>query len=229
MPPPSQETNDDVSNDHWKRFRGRARAECRRLQQRFGHLGQHGFFVECHRRRPVRRRDITVHRNRDTLQRLDPGRYERCHMHHYRRLKLVIGGYFLLFSALPLAQRGGAPVSSSWRRIRAADVILVGNAPERELQRNLEKIQAFRHAMNTLVSGLKESSGIPMTVVVFKDFDAFARFQPRDANGKRQNAAGYTMRSPSFKSSYHSSVEKRRASPLPAFQSVVAPRLTFHE
>jgi len=114
-------------------------------------------------------------------------------MHHYRRLKLVIGGYFLLFSALPLAQRGGAPVSSSWRRIRAADVILVGNASERELQRNLEKIQAFRHAMNTLVSGLKESSGIPMTVVVFKDFDAFARFQPRDANGKRQNAAGYTM------------------------------------
>jgi tetratricopeptide (TPR) repeat protein len=87
-----------------------------------------------------------------------------------------------------------APTSASWRQLRSSELTLVGNASEGDLKRTLRRIDLFRSAVLSLFPEIQTAAPIPTTVVVFKDFDAFSRFQPRDADGKRQeNVGGYLL------------------------------------
>jgi tetratricopeptide (TPR) repeat protein len=72
------------------------------------------------------------------------------------------------------------------------NLTVAGNAREGELKRILADLDAFRAAMSALFPGIRTTSPVPTRVVVFRDYDAFARFRPRDSRGKpQQNVGGY--------------------------------------
>ena len=88
-------------------------------------------------------------------------------------------------------------LSSSWRQIVTPDLIVLGNAREGQLRRILADLNAFRAAMSAMFPGIRTTSPVPTRVVVFRDFDAFARFRPRDSRGKPvQNVGGYFTEEP---------------------------------
>ncbi len=67
-------------------------------------------------------------------------------------------------------------------------------APLRNL---LGQLEAFRWAFLEMFPSIRLTAPVPSTVVVFKDWDAFTKFQPRDASGKRsENVAGYFTETP---------------------------------
>lgn len=56
----------------------------------------------------------------------------------------------------------------------------------------LADLEAFRWAFLRLHPSLRLTSPVPTIVVLFKDWNSFARFQPRDEKGKREDyVAGY--------------------------------------
>src|SRR5262249_967793 len=122
------------------------------------------------------------------------------------RVHLSVGATAFLVAAvatLSLRAQGAittgtptSPQSSSWRQISTPDIMIIGNASERELRRNFSKIMAFRDAVATLFPSMKLSSGIPMRIVICGSADAFSRYQPRDEKGKRWNTAGFTSFNP---------------------------------
>src|ERR1043166_3845589 len=69
---------------------------------------------------------------------------------------------------------------------------VLGNASEDELRRTMTSIYRFRAAFATLFPNARTTAPVPTSVVMFKDFGSFSRFQPRDGDGKRQqNVGGY--------------------------------------
>ena len=92
-----------------------------------------------------------------------------------------------------------APISKDWKRLRNADVTVVGNASEQELRTALKEIEDFRAVLVALFPGLKLTSRVATTMVVLKDFNTFRNFQPRDERGRRrENVAGYFTATPTM-------------------------------
>jgi tetratricopeptide (TPR) repeat protein len=91
----------------------------------------------------------------------------------------------------------GGKASRDWKVAQSANFIATGDASEGTLRSVLTELEAFRWAFLQMFSSIDLSSPVPMTVVVFRDWDSFTRFQPRDEKGKRQDTvAGYFMITP---------------------------------
>jgi tetratricopeptide (TPR) repeat protein len=92
-------------------------------------------------------------------------------------------------------QSGADSGDSSWRQIVTPDFVVTGNAATGDLRRTLVELTRFRDSLALLLPGALVSGPVPTYVVVMRDFDAFRRFQPRDARGKlQQNVGGYFSR-----------------------------------
>jgi tetratricopeptide (TPR) repeat protein len=94
----------------------------------------------------------------------------------------------------PAASGQTAPpkLSKEWKRARSTNFVAVGDAPEWRLGGVLADLEAFRWAFLRLHPSLRLTSPVPTIVVLFKDWNSFTRFQPRDGKGKREDyVAGY--------------------------------------
>jgi tetratricopeptide (TPR) repeat protein len=100
-----------------------------------------------------------------------------------------------LVPALAFAQKadGPATLSREWKRLTTPNLTVVGNAREGDLRRAAEEIERFRSAVATLSSSLRLDSPVPVTVVVFRDDNAFTPLKPRYRGRVRDNIAGYFM------------------------------------
>jgi tetratricopeptide (TPR) repeat protein len=74
----------------------------------------------------------------------------------------------------------------------SGDLEVVGNASEKELRRALDQIGAFRAVIQAVLPGVKVATSRPTVICLFRDWDTFRKFGPRNAKGKPlENVAGY--------------------------------------
>lgn len=86
--------------------------------------------------------------------------------------------------------------SRDWKRIRSENFVAAGNADYVAMRSVLMELEGFRRALLRSLPSLRVASAVPTTVVVFKDEGSFARFKPRDEEGRRrERVAGYFVRS----------------------------------
>jgi tetratricopeptide (TPR) repeat protein len=102
----------------------------------------------------------------------------------------------LTASAVAQKADGPATLSRDWKRLTTPNLTVVGNARESDLRRAAEEIERFRGAVATLSSSLRLDSPVPVTVVVFRDDNAFTPFKPRYRGKVRDEVAGYFMPMP---------------------------------
>jgi lipoprotein NlpI len=96
---------------------------------------------------------------------------------------------------LPIAAQapvpGPAPVSRDWKRLRTANLIVLGNAAASEMRKVAVEIERFRLALTTLAPSMKVDSTTPTIVVVFHDDKAMTPFKPRSRGKPIDNVAAY--------------------------------------
>jgi len=108
-----------------------------------------------------------------------------------------------LLTMVALASTVAAPIafqsreSGEWKRIRTANLVVVGNAGESELRRSAHNLEEFRRTLQRVFPAIKQTSPVPTVVVLLKNEAAFARFRPRDERGKpRSTLSGYFTAGP---------------------------------
>ena len=91
------------------------------------------------------------------------------------------------------APTAGAPtISRDWKRLTAADLEVIGNAPEKDLRRTLTEVETFRRTLVALLPRMNVAPAQKTLLVAMRDRGSFDRFVPRDGRGRRkQNVAGY--------------------------------------
>ena len=131
---------------------------------------------------------------------------------------LLVAG---LLGSPVLAQKTDGPstLSRDWKRLTTPNLTVVGNARDGDLRHAAEEIERFRRAVATLSSSLRLDSPVPVTVVVFRDDNAFTTFKPRYRGKVRDDVAGYFM--PLAHASY--------IAMAPTGNREFTYRLTFHE
>ncbi|MDT4965663.1 MAG: hypothetical protein QOJ64_400 [Acidobacteriota bacterium] len=89
----------------------------------------------------------------------------------------------LILSAIP------ASAKDTWTSVRSENFFLVGNASEKEIRQVATRLEQFRDVFTRVLSGVKFTSPVPTTVVVFKSESAYKPFNPG-------NVAGYFQPGP---------------------------------
>ena len=110
---------------------------------------------------------------------------------------LVAGLLAVLLIPSAVAAQEGPRLSRDWKRIAADGLEVVGDASEKDLRRVLKEIAAFRSSIKHLLPQLDLSPREPTTLVVFRNYQVFGEFVPRDGRGKKQTGVGgYFRESP---------------------------------
>lgn len=79
-----------------------------------------------------------------------------------------------------------------WVRVKSKNFSLIGNAADKDIRRVANKLEQFRVVFSNLFPGMKFTSPIPTTVIVFKSDRAFKPYKPINAAGKATDwVAGY--------------------------------------
>jgi tetratricopeptide (TPR) repeat protein len=91
-----------------------------------------------------------------------------------------------LFLLLAPAAAQQSPLSRDWKRLQATDLEVVGDAPEEDLQRTLEYVEAFRSTLKSLIPSLDVTSHQKTVLVAFRRPGWFKPFPPRDRRGRPQ-------------------------------------------
>ena len=79
----------------------------------------------------------------------------------------------------PSSSAPAGPVSRDWKRLRTANLTVIGNAAASDMRRVATEIERFRLALTTLSPTMKVDSTTPTLVVVFRDDTAMRPFKPR--------------------------------------------------
>jgi len=85
---------------------------------------------------------------------------------------------------------GAERLSRDWKQLRSRNFLAVGDAADGELRRAVTELEAFQSVLREMFPSVRLVSPVPTLIVVLKDNDTFARFQPRDARGRRQEWVG---------------------------------------
>jgi lipoprotein NlpI len=91
----------------------------------------------------------------------------------------------------PAAAAAAGPVSRDGKRLRTANLIVIGNAAAADMRRVATEIERFRLALTTLSPTMKVDSTTPTIVVVFRDDNAMRPFKPRSRGKPIDNVAAY--------------------------------------
>lgn len=121
------------------------------------------------------------------------------HRHLARVSSIVL--VLIVMSAASVAHAQGAAteqkLSRDWKRLSSSWVEAAGNASDDDMRRVVTELDAFRWAFVRMFPSVRLTSPVPTTVFVFKDWEAFTKYQPRDAAGRRQeNVGGYFLPAP---------------------------------
>ncbi len=98
----------------------------------------------------------------------------------------------ILFSVF---RPGLQPASASsaretWLSVRSKNFQLIGNASEKDIRKVGVRMEQFRDVFSRIFTKSKASSAIPITVIVFKDDNAFKPYKPL-YQGKPATVSGY--------------------------------------
>src|SRR5262245_12507217 len=83
-----------------------------------------------------------------------------------------------------------AAAKDNWVSVRSKNFLLVGNASEKEIRKVGVRLEQFREVFTLLLPGVKFTTPVPTTVVVFKDDNSYRSFKPNP------NVAGYFQPGP---------------------------------
>lgn len=100
----------------------------------------------------------------------------------------------LAAAASPAA--GQVRESRDWKRVRAGELLVVGNAGPEELRRAATNIQEFKRTIRAVYPDMTLDFAVPTVLVVFRNASDFARFRPRDERGRVRDVNGYFTASP---------------------------------
>src|ERR671919_355775 len=95
-----------------------------------------------------------------------------------RRLSIIAIVVCLLSCA-----HDSAAAKETWTSVRSRNFFLIGNASEKEIRQVATRLEQFRDAFTRLFKGVKLTSPVPTTVVVFKSESAYKPFNPRGSAG----------------------------------------------
>lgn len=108
---------------------------------------------------------------------------------------LKISLSFFLFLAFSLVPVEICFAKDSWTQVRSTNFNLIGNASEKEIKNVGTRLEQYREVFSKLLPSLKLKSPIPITVIVFKNADAYKPFKPVRGDGKiSTNIAGYFLK-----------------------------------
>jgi tetratricopeptide (TPR) repeat protein len=102
---------------------------------------------------------------------------------------LLIAVTTLCFLTVIPAQRL-VSAKDTWISVRSKNFSLVGNASEKEIRQVATRLEQFRDVFSRLFPGMRFTSPVPTTVIVFKSDISYRPFKPV-ADGKIVEAAGY--------------------------------------
>ncbi|HEX8921137.1 MAG TPA: tetratricopeptide repeat protein [Pyrinomonadaceae bacterium] len=112
--------------------------------------------------------------------------------------RLIKGFIFPLAMALclllPLAVRAREK-REEWTSVQSKNFLLVGNASQRDIRKVAARLEQFREAFLRLLSVEHFDSSVPLTVIVFKDDEAYRPFEPL-YRGQPSGVAGFFQSSP---------------------------------
>jgi tetratricopeptide (TPR) repeat protein len=77
-----------------------------------------------------------------------------------------------------------------WTSVQSKNFLLIGNARERDIRKVAARLEQFREAFVRLLSIDHFDSSVPLTVIVFKDDEAYKPFEPV-FSGQPAGVAGY--------------------------------------
>jgi tetratricopeptide (TPR) repeat protein len=111
-------------------------------------------------------------------------------MSTFLRTRILVLLVLTCLALTRLSGSGQGRESRDWKRVRAGDLTILGNAASAELQRAATNIEQFRRTLGKVYPGMKLSFSVPTVLVVFKNEADFARFKPRDERGRIQQEVG---------------------------------------
>jgi tetratricopeptide (TPR) repeat protein len=82
-----------------------------------------------------------------------------------------------------------------WTSVQSKNFLLVGNASQREIGKVAARLEQFREAFLRLLSVEHFDASVPLTVIVFKDDEAYRPFEPL-YHGQPSGVAGFFQSSP---------------------------------
>lgn len=90
-----------------------------------------------------------------------------------RSLESIVLGFVLFaFAGQPTAQ-----AKDIWTSVRTQNFLLVGNASDKEIKEVANRLEQFRKAFSLLLPGMKATSPVPTTVIVFKSDASYKPFK----------------------------------------------------
>jgi tetratricopeptide (TPR) repeat protein len=99
---------------------------------------------------------------------------------------------FLFFGLLATFAPTETLAKDEWIKVRSKNFYLIGNAADKDIRRVATRLEQFRVVFNSLFPGMKFSSPIPTTVIVFKNDKVFKPYKPVNEAGKATEwVAGY--------------------------------------
>ncbi|HSP63672.1 MAG TPA: tetratricopeptide repeat protein [Pyrinomonadaceae bacterium] len=85
--------------------------------------------------------------------------------------RIALGLLFLFAGQLT------ASAKDNWTSVRTQNFLLVGNASDKEIREVATRLEQFRKAFALLLPGMKVTSSVPTTVIVFKSEESYKPFQ----------------------------------------------------
>ncbi len=105
--------------------------------------------------------------------------------------------FFALFFVLQPGLHSGAASTAreTWLGVRSKNFQLIGNASEKDIRKVGVRLEQFRDVFSRIFTKSKANSPIPITVIVFKDDNAYKPYKPL-YQGKPAAVSGYFQSGP---------------------------------
>ena len=104
-----------------------------------------------------------------------------------KRLALILLAILLISAS---TDNGSASAKETWLSVRSKNFLLIGNAGEKEIRKVGVRLEQFRDVFSRIFTRSKANSAIPITVIVFKDDNAYKPYKPI-YQGKPAAVSGY--------------------------------------
>ncbi len=105
-----------------------------------------------------------------------------------KRFSLALALLLFFLGAFPAHHPVAA--KDNWISVRSKNFFLIGNTGEKDVRQVATRLEQFRDAFTRLLPGIKFTSPVPTTVIVFKSQSSFKPFKPV-ADGKTVEVGGY--------------------------------------
>jgi tetratricopeptide (TPR) repeat protein len=94
--------------------------------------------------------------------------------------RVFLGFLFVLLTAGVVDH---AAAKDNWVRLKSTNFVLVGNADQKKIRDIAIRLEQYRDVFTRLLPGIKYTSKVPTTIMVFKDMKSYSKFRPGNVAG----------------------------------------------